>query len=119
MTATVIFILIFSVGAFAANTSAEDFPPMQVEINAKAALLMEAETGKVLMASDPHEKLPPASVTKIMSLLLVAEAIDDGKISLTDEVTVSTEASKMGGSQIWLKENEVMTVDDLLKATAV
>ena len=119
MTATVIFILIFSVGAFAANTSAEDFPPMQVEINAKAALLMEAETGKVLMASDPHEKLPPASVTKIMSLLLVAEAIDDGKISLADEVTVSTEASKMGGSQIWLKENEVMTVDDLLKATAV
>ena len=102
MTATVIFILIFSVGAFAANTSAEDFPPMQVEINAKAALLMEAETGKVLMASDPHEKLPPASVTKIMSLLLVAEAIDDGKISLADEVTVSTEASKMGGSQIWL-----------------
>ncbi len=119
MMATVIFILIFSVGAFAANTSAEDFPPMQVEINAKAALLMEAETGKVLMASDPHEKLPPASVTKIMSMLLVAEAIDDGKISLTDEVTVSTEASKMGGSQIWLKENEVMTVDDLLKATAV
>ena len=119
MTATVIFILIFSVGAFAVNTSAEDFPPMQVEINAKAALLMEAETGKVLMASDPHEKLPPASVTKIMSMLLVAEAIDDGKISLTDEVTVSTEASKMGGSQIWLKENEVMTVDDLLKATAV
>ena len=54
MTATVIFILIFSVVAFAANTSAEDFPPMQVEINAKAALLMEAETGKVLMASDPH-----------------------------------------------------------------
>lgn len=119
MTATVIFMLIFSIGAFAANTPAEDFPPMQVEINAKAALLMEAETGKVLMASNPHEKLPPASVTKIMSLLLVAEAIDDGKISLTDEVTASTEASKMGGSQIWLKENEVMTVDDLLKATTV
>ena len=119
MTATVILMLIFSIGAFAANTPAEDFPSMQVEINAKAALLMEAETGKVLMASNPHEKLPPASVTKIMSLLLVAEAIDDGKISLTDEVTASTEASKMGGSQIWLKENEVMTVDDLLKATAV
>ncbi|MCI5796672.1 MAG: D-alanyl-D-alanine carboxypeptidase [Ruminococcus sp.] len=119
MTATVIFMLIFSIGAFAANTPAEDFPPMQVEINAKAALLMEAETGKVLMASNPNEKLPPASVTKIMSLLLVAEAIDDGKISLTDEVTASTEASKMGGSQIWLKENEVMTVDDLLKATTV
>ena len=55
MTATVIFMLVFSVGTFAANTSAEDFPPMQVEINAKAALLMEAETGKVLMASDPHK----------------------------------------------------------------
>ena len=119
MTATVIFILIFSVGTFAANTSAEDFPPMQVEINAKAALLMEAETGKVLMASDPHEKLPPASVTKIMSLLLVAEAIDDGKISLTDEVTVSTEASKMGGSQIWLEVGEKMTVNDLFKAVVI
>ncbi len=107
MTATVIFILIFSVGAFAANTPAEDFPPMQVEINAKAALLMEAETGKVLMASNLHEKLPPASVTKIMSLLLVAEAIDDGKISLTDEVTVSTEASKMGARKFGLKRTRL------------
>ena len=66
-----------------------------------------------------HEKLPPASVTKIMTLLLVMEALDAGKISLTDKVTASAAAAGKGGSQIWLKEGEVMTVDELLKATAV
>lgn len=98
---------------------AEEYPQMQVEVNAKAAVLMEAETGKVLMAKNADEKLYPASVTKIMSLLLISEAIDCGKISLTDVVTASSEACEKGGSQIWLKEGEQMTVDDLLKATAI
>lgn len=118
--------LLFSV--FSINAGAEalktenkntDFPEMQVEVKCKSAVLMDASTGKVLMAKNPDEKLPPASVTKIMTLLLVSEAIDEGKISLTDTVTASTEVSKLGGSQIWLKEGETMSVDDLLKATAV
>ncbi len=90
-----------------------------VDIKAKAAVLMDASTGKVLMKFNESEKLYPASVTKIMPLLLIVEAIDSGKISLSDTVTVSGSAASKGGSQIWLKEGEQMTVDDLLKATAV
>ena len=90
-----------------------------VEIKAKAAVLMDASTGRVLMKYNENEKLYPASVTKIMPLLLITEAIDEGKIALSDVVTVSGSAASKGGSQIWLKEGEQMTVDDLLKATAV
>ncbi len=90
-----------------------------VEIKAKAAVLMDASTGKVLMKYNENEKLYPASVTKIMPLLLVCEAIDEGRISLGDSVTVTGSAASKGGSQIWLKEGEQMTVDELLKATAV
>ena len=96
---------------------AEEKPP--VEIKAKAAVLMDASTGKVLMKYNENERLYPASVTKIMPLLLVTEAIDSGKIVLNDTVTVSATAAVKGGSQIWLKEGEQMSVDDLLKATAV
>ena len=92
---------------------------LPVEIKAKAAVLMDAGTGKVLMKFNENERLYPASVTKIMPLLLFMEAIDEGKMSLTDTVTVSAGAASKGGSQIWLKEGEQMTVDDLLKATAV
>lgn len=92
---------------------------LPVEIKAKAAVLMDASTGRVLMKYNENEKLYPASVTKIMPLLLVTEAIDGGKISLDDVVTVSGTAAAKGGSQIWLKEGEQMTVDELLKATAV
>ncbi len=99
--------------------AAQELPDMKVEVNAKSAVLMEASTGEILMSKNAHEKVWPASVTKIMSLLLITEAVDQGKIALTDVVTVSREASQKGGSQIWLKEGEQMTVDDLLKATAV
>ncbi len=92
---------------------------MPVTVKAKAAVLMDADTGKVLMSMNPDQKLYPASVTKIMTLLLVTEALDSGKISLTDTVTASVTAVSKGGSQIWLKEGEQMTVDELLKATAV
>lgn len=90
-----------------------------VEIKAKSAVLMDASTGRVLMKHNEKEKVYPASVTKIMPLLLVCEAIDSGKISLSDVVTASGTAASKGGSQIWLKEGEQMTVDELLKATAV
>ena len=88
-------------------------------VTAKGAILMDMATGKILYEKGSHERLNPASVTKIMSLLLVMEAIDSGKIGLTDKVTASDEACKKGGSQIWLKQGEQMTVDELLRATAI
>lgn len=118
-TLSVIIISAILLSILSVPSFAEKYPKMQVEINAKAAVLMEADTGEVLMAKNADEKLYPASVTKIMSLLLISEAIEDGKISLTDTITASAEACSKGGSQIWLKEGEQMTVDDLLKATAI
>ena len=90
-----------------------------VTINAKSAVLMDASTSQVLFAENENERLYPASVTKIMPLLLFMEALDEGKISLTDTVTASPTAASKGGSQIWLKEGEQMTVDELLRATAI
>lgn len=89
------------------------------DVKAPSAVVMEATTGKILYEKNPHEKRPGASITKVMTLLLVMEAIDSGKISLTDTVTASAHAASMGGSDIWLKEGETMTVDDLLKATVI
>ncbi|MBR2413163.1 MAG: D-alanyl-D-alanine carboxypeptidase [Clostridia bacterium] len=89
------------------------------QIKAKSAVLMDADSGKVLLALNENEAVYPASVTKIMSLLLICEAIDSGKIALGDSVTVSETAASRGGSQIWLEPGETMTVNDLLKATAV
>ena len=88
-------------------------------LKAKSAILMEASTGQILYENNAKEKMAPASVTKIMTMLLVMEAIDAGKISETDTVTCSQHAHSMGGTQIWLEVGERMTVDDLLKATAV
>ena len=92
---------------------------LPVEIKAKAAVLMEVTSGKVLMEYNPDTKLFPASVTKIMTMLLVAEAINSKKITLADKVTCSANAATKGGSQIWLEEGESMTVDELLRATAI
>ena len=88
-------------------------------VSCGAAVLMEKETGTILYEQNAHDKLEPASVTKVMTLLLVMEAIDDGRISPDQTVTISANAVSMGGSQIWLKEGEQMTVRDLLKAVAV
>lgn len=107
------FVLIFSVSAFAEE---ETHP---VEIKAKSAILMDITSGKILMEKNSHEKLPPASVTKIMPLLLFTEAVAENRISLSDKVTTSAHAAGKGGSQIWLKEGEEMSVDDLLKAVAI
>lgn len=94
----------------------EGFP---VEISARSAILVEVSSGTVLAEYNADERLFPASVTKIMTILLVAESLEEGKISLTDEVTCSKNAASKGGSEIWLEEGEIMTVDDLLKATVI
>ena len=90
-----------------------------LEVGGKSAILMELSSGQVLFEKNVHEKLPIASVTKIMTLLLVMEALDTGLIDLQDNVTCSEVAASMGGSQIWLEPGEVMTVHDLIKAAAV
>ena len=114
-----ILLFVPTISAFAEPSSAENFAKLPLETTAKAALLADVESGQVLCAKAPHEKLYPASVTKIMTLLLVMEALEAGQISLTDTCAASREAAEKGGSQIWLKEGETMTVDELLKASAV
>ena len=94
-------------------------PVRALEVSAPSAILMEKETGTVLYAKDEHTPREPASVTKVMTLLLTMEAIDSGALSYDDYVTGSAHAASMGGSQIWLKEGEQMTVRDLLKAVCV
>ncbi len=88
-------------------------------IEAKSVILMEANTKRVLYEQNADEALPPASVTKVMTMLLVMEAIDSGRISLQDTVSVSENAASMGGSQVFLKAGEVMSVEDLLKSVVV
>lgn len=90
-----------------------------LEINAKSVILMEPYTKQILYESNADEKTAPASITKIMSLLLVMEAIKDGKLTLETQIQASEHACSMGGSQIWLEPNETMTVDELLKATVI
>ena len=102
--------------AFALCVSAAAAGPA---VSCPSALLMEKQTGTVLFAQDEHTPREPASVTKIMTLLLVMEAIDSGALSYDDVVTGSAHAAGMGGSQIWLKENEQMTVRDLLKDVCI
>lgn len=87
--------------------------------SAKSAILIEASTGEILYEYNKDQKLPPASMTKMMSLLLIMESIDNNVIKLTDMVTVSANASGMGGSQILLETGEQMSVDDLLKGITV
>ena len=90
-----------------------------LNLKCQSAILMEATTGCVLYVQNPNEALPPASVTKIMTLLLIMEAIDSGKLKLTDTVTVSANAASMGGSQVFLKEGEQMPLVDMLKSVVI
>ena len=98
---------------------AENGLGLPVSVNSKSAILVDVSTGRVLAAMNEHERLYPASVTKIMTLLLVMEAVDSGDIKLDDTVVASGTAAAKGGSQIWLKEGESMTVDELLRAAAI
>ncbi|MGN1096183.1 MAG: D-alanyl-D-alanine carboxypeptidase family protein [Eubacteriales bacterium] len=109
--AIIIFAALLCTGASAAEFTDE--------INAKSAILMDAATGKVLFEYNADEALPPASVTKIMTLLLVFEALDDGVIKTDDMVSVSEHAASMGGSQIYLEPGEQMSVDELIKSVVV
>lgn len=90
-----------------------------LNIDAKAAVLMEWSTGQILYQKNADEKLSIASITKVMTILLAMEALEEGSIRLDDKVTISRAASDMGGSQIWLAPGDVVTVEDLLKAAAV
>ena len=91
----------------------------ELNLSSKSVILMDVGSGKVLYEKNSHEKLPPASVTKVMTMLLICEAIENGTIKLTDEVQISDIASSMGGSQIFLEPGEIQTVDTLLKGIAV
>ncbi len=90
-----------------------------LEVTAPSAVLMEASTGQVLFEKDPHALRSCASITKVMTLCLVFQAIDSGQLSLDQTLTASAHAASMGGSDIWLEEGESMTVDDLIKATVI
>ena len=94
-------------------------PPASLTLSAPAALLMEKTTGAILYEQGAHTQYEPASVTKVMTLLLVMEAIDSGALDWEDTVTASARACSMGGSQIWLKENETLTVREMVKAVTV
>ena len=113
----VLMFLSMPVCAFAAETA----PTLgeALELECVSAVLMEAETGTVLYEKNADEALPPASVTKIMTLLLVMEAIDSGTLKWDDTVTASAHATSMGGSQIYLKEGEQMTVEDMVKSVII
>jgi len=90
-----------------------------LKLKAKSSILIDADTGTVLLESNSHEKLPIASVTKIMSMILIMEEIDSGKLSFDDKVTISEHSYNMGGSQVYLEPGEVFSVADLLKAVAI
>ena len=117
----IISVFAFGVSAFAENeikNAAESKASLDIP-DAKSAVLMEAETGEVIFSKAPDTELNPASVTKVMTLLLAAEALDEGRIALTDKVTVSAHAASMGGSQVFLKEGEVMAVEEVIKCVVI
>ena len=119
---TVVLLVFLNTQAFA--LSDESIEPtgldeLNFEVNAKSAVLMEANTGKILFKQNEDLQSSPASVTKIMTLLLVAEAISAGKISTEDSVIISAHAASMGGSQVFLEEGERMTVEELIKCTVI
>lgn len=101
------------------NLQDDNAPSNSLNLESGSAILIEQSTGQILYEHNMHEKLRPASVTKVMSILLIMEAIDSGKISLTDNVPCSENAASMGGSQIWLDPRETLTVDEMLKAICV
>ena len=101
------------------NATSEVTDDNSLNLESASAILIEQSSGRILYAHNIHEQLRPASVTKVMSILLIMEAIDAGKISLTDEVPCSENAASMGGSQIWLDTTETLTVDEMLKAICV
>lgn len=90
-----------------------------LNLESESAILIEQNSGQVLYSHNPHEQLRPASVTKVMSILLIMQSLDEGKFSLTDSIPCTENAAAMGGSQIWLDPRETLTVDEMLKAICV
>ena len=113
---TIFLAVLLLAGLFPAAAVGED---AGLSLSCPSAILMEKETGTILYEQDAHQKLEPASVTKIMTLLLVMEAVDSGRIALDDTVTVSAYAAGMGGSQVYLKEGEQMSVAEMIKCVTV
>lgn len=117
------FILIFTI--YTGDRSAEgavekkETLEKQFNVDAKSAILIENTSGKVIYEYNSHEKLPPASVTKVMTMLLTMEAVDSGKISLNDKVSISEYACTMGGTQLYLAPGEIRTVEELLKGVSI
>lgn len=113
-TGCMLLVLTLLLPVLAGNAHAVD-----LNINSKSALLMDKNTGTILYEKNAHDRLAPASVTKIMTMLLIMEAVDSGKITYNDTVTASETAAAKGGSQVYLKAGETMTVRDMLKSIAV
>ncbi|GIO22571.1 D-alanyl-D-alanine carboxypeptidase family protein [Oceanobacillus sp. J11TS1] len=109
--------MLFTHSTVSANEENKEKAPLAD--NALSGVLIEQNTGKVLFDKDAHEQLPPASMTKIMTLLLIMEALEEGKISKEEMVVVSEYAASMGGSQVFLEAGEEMSVDDLIKGIAI
>ena len=101
------------------NVSTDTDDNNSLNLESESAILIEQKTGQILYSHNIHEQLRPASVTKVMSILLIMESLANGKISLTDQVPCSENAASMGGSQIWLDTRETLTVDEMLKAICV
>lgn len=114
------FILFVGMGSAFATAQVQK-PQQSIDLtpNAQSAVLMDADTGTIILEKNRDAKLPPASITKIMTMLLIMEAIDSGKIKMNDRVTTSEYAASMGGSQIFLEPGEEMTVQDMLKGIAM
>lgn len=110
----IILILLSLLSFIKLTYAADDISP-----NSKSAILLEVSTGKILYEKNVYEKLPPASMTKVMSMLLIMEAIENGQLKLTDEVTISDNAASMGGSQVFLQAGEKYPVEELLKGVAI
>lgn len=101
------------------ESSIQTIAPPSFNFTSGAQILMEQSTGNIIYANNENEKMLPASVTKVMTLLLIMEAIDSGKLALTDTVTCSAYASTMGGSQIWFKEGESLTIEEAIKCICI
>ena len=114
----ILFLLVFNI-FFVFNAQHFNAEEIKIAKNSKSAIIIEESTGKILYESNAHEKRAMASMTKIMTMLLIMENLDKGNIKLTDEVYISKNASGMGGSQIFIEEGDYITVEDLLKGIAV
>ena len=111
-------ILPFSIYAEEDTVNTNDLS-LDLGLQSKAAVLMEASTGTVIYENNPDQVLSPASITKIMTLVLIFDALESGQISLDEQVTTSAHAKSMGGSQVFLEEGEVQTVDTLIKCIII